>query len=128
MESNGPNNEPNPDAVKSVLDAALLTRRVFSAESLRGLQPMRDGRKRQLKTSGAQTLFLLAVKSGLSITEIARELSITQSAASFAITRLLEAEYIEAASDEHDARIKRHAITMVGRDCVAGILDNAGPL
>lgn len=111
--------------IRRVLDAALLTRRVFSKEVLKGLQPSPDRDNKQLKPSGAQALFLLSVKPGLSVTELAKELNVTQSAMSFAVTRLLQAKYIRAWKDEIDERVNHHEVTEAGRACIERILENA---
>lgn len=119
------NRDIDHDQLKRVLDAALLTRQVFSAEALRGLQPSPDRDNKQLKPSGAQALLLLEVQPGLSVSELAKALSVTQSAMSFATARLLQAKFITAEQDAIDARVSRHELTDAGRECIARILQRA---
>lgn len=113
--------------VKRVLDAALLTRRVFSRDALSGLQPASDRKSgvKQLKTSGAQALFLLTLKPGLTVNEVASELNITQPGASFAITRLMEGNFVRAWINPEDKRLRHHAATAAGRQCIQEILERA---
>lgn len=112
--------------VRAVLNAAQLTRRVFSPETLRDLQPDSKRGTKKLKPSGAQALFLLETKPGLTVTELAKELSVSQAAMSFAVTRLSQAGYVESVLNPHDKRSYRLEITALGRACVAQVLTNAG--
>lgn len=114
--------------VKAVLDAAQLTRRVFSPEALRDLQPDSKRGAKKLKPSGAQALFVLEINPGLTVTELAKELSLSQAAMSFAVTRLTQAGYVESTLNPHDKRSHSLEITAAGRACLRQILSDAGLL
>ena len=113
-------------SVKAVLDAAQLTRRVFSPEALRDLQPDTVRGVKKLKPSGAQALFVLEINPGRTVTELAKELSLSQAAMSFAVTRLIQAGYVESTPNPHDKRSNSLEISTEGRECLARILHGSG--